>query len=107
MEYLSGEGPYANREQHPFPHLILLDLKLPRLSGFEVLAWLRQQSGLKPVPVIILTSSREASDVEKAYQLGVNSYLVKPTAFDQLLEMTERLEHFWLDLNQFPDIAVD
>ncbi len=78
VEYLAGEGEYANREQYPLPALILLDLKLPRRSGIEILQWLKQQPGLKRIPVVVLTSSKEGLDVDRSYDLGVNSYLVKP-----------------------------
>jgi CheY-like chemotaxis protein len=105
VAYLAGEGPYADREQHPFPVLVLLDLKLPRRSGLEVLQWIRAQAGLKRLPVVVLTSSKEATDVNRAYDLGANSYLVKPVGFDSLLELVKSLEVYWLILNQKPDVS--
>jgi len=102
MAYLAGTAPFTNRQQHPLPDLILLDLKLPRVSGLEVLAWLRQEPELKRTPVVVLTSSRENKDINQAYELGANSYLVKPVAFDALLELVQHLNLYWLKLNQNP-----
>jgi len=90
--------------RYPLPALMLLDLKLPRKSGLEVLAWLREQRGLLRLPVVVLTSSKESVDVGQAYDLGANSYLVKPVAFDKLLEMVKALGLYWLILNEKPDI---
>lgn len=104
VAYLSGQGQYADRNRYPLPTLMLLDLKLPRKSGLEVLAWLREQPGLLRLPVVVLTSSKESVDVGQAYDLGANSYLVKPVAFDKLLEMVKALGLYWLILNEKPDI---
>lgn len=103
--YLAGEGPYADRERFPLPVLMLLDLKLPRKAGLEVLGWLRQQPSLKRLPVVVLTSSRETADINRAYELCANSYLVKPVAFDALLEMVKTLNMYWLVLNQRPEVT--
>ena len=84
----------------PRPVVILLDLKLPRRSGFEVLDWIKRDPVLRRVPVIILTSSRENIDLERAYDLGANSYLVKPARPDELLRMIEQIHAYWLDLNE-------
>lgn len=100
--YLGGQGLYADRDRYPLPILMLLDLKLPRLSGLEVLEWLRQQPELRRLLVVVLTSSRENADVNRAYDLGANSYLVKPVAFDGLLEMVRTLNQYWLILNEKP-----
>jgi CheY-like chemotaxis protein len=105
LAYLSGELPYTDRDRYPMPLMILLDLKLPRKSGLEVLAWLRQQPGLKRLPVVVLTSSREASDINRAYDLGANSYLVKPVDFDALLDMVKNLNLYWLLLNEKPEVS--
>lgn len=105
--YLEGQGPYADRERYPLPTLMLLDLKLPRLSGLEVLEWLQQQPELKRLPVVVLTSSRENADVNRAYDLGANSYLVKPVAFNNLLEMVRSLNEYWLILNEKPIVQSD
>jgi CheY-like chemotaxis protein len=104
IEYLGGIGPYADRTRYPMPALVLLDLKLPRRSGHEVLAWLRQQPAIRRVPVTVLTSSRESADLNRAYDLGVNSYLVKPVAFDALLELVRLVRLYWLGLNERPDL---
>jgi len=103
VNYLAGRAPFADRAQYPLPVLILLDLKLPRLSGHEVLRWLRQQPGLRRIPVVVLTSSRETPDVDRAYDEGANSYLVKPVSFDALLEMVKHLDMYWLLLNEKPE----
>jgi len=105
VDYLSGHDDYADRMQFPLPALILLDLKLPRRSGLEVLEWLRRQEGLRRVPVVMLTSSRQSDDVNRAYDLGANSYLVKPVEFDGLQEMLGTINTYWIDWNEKPDIA--
>lgn len=102
IEYLSGQGAYQDRKQFPLPLLVLLDLKLPRRSGLEVLEWLRGQESLKRIPVVMLTSSQQDRDVNTAYDLGVNSYLVKPVDFDGLLQMLQTINFYWLILNEKP-----
>ena len=104
VAYLAGENSYADRERYPMPALVLLDLKLPRRSGFEVLKWLRQQPGLKRLPVIILTASEKTKDINRAYDLGANSYLVKPVSFDDLLSIVKTLGLWWLLLNEKPEV---
>ncbi|HEY3756448.1 MAG TPA: response regulator [Opitutaceae bacterium] len=90
QDYLAGQGAYANRRKTPFPWLVLLDLRLPLVSGLEVLAWMRARSDLKHVPVIVLTSSLEDSDMRRTFELGVTSYLVKPPT----AEMVEKAFRF-------------
>lgn len=104
VAYLSGQTPYGDRGRFPLPALMLLDLKLPRMSGFEVLVWLRQQPLLKRLPVVVLTSSKESRDINRAYELGANSYLVKPVDFDDLLETAKMLNHYWFLLCARPEI---
>ena len=104
IAYLTRQPPYSDR-QLDLPSLILLDLKLPRRSGLEVLEWIRQQPHLKRILVIVLTSSRENPDVAKAYDLGVNSYLVKPVAFEDLVKLMAQVHHYWLDLNEKPVVT--
>ena len=87
------------------PGLVLLDLKLPRLPGLDVLGWLRRQPGLRRLPVVVLTSSRERSDVDRAYDLGANSFLVKPVGFAELLEMVKALDLYWLRMNEAPELG--
>jgi CheY-like chemotaxis protein len=108
VSYLSGDAPYENRAAHPMPAVVLLDLKLPRRSGFEVLQWLRRQpSGLKRLPVIVLTSSSHSIDINRAYDLGANSYLVKPDTGSQLEELAAQFRSYWLRLNAFPTLAAE
>jgi CheY-like chemotaxis protein len=102
IEYLSGQGPYADRTTHPLPLLMLLDLKMPRVSGFDVLAWVRTQPALKRLPVVVLTSSSQEEDVNRAYDLGVNSYIVKPSGVREIAVVAEQIEAYWLRLNQRP-----
>ncbi len=102
IAYLRGDSAYRDRAQFPLPDLILLDLKIPRKSGFEVLSWIRQQPQFKRLPVAIFTSSRHDRDMEQAYDAGANSYLVKPVGFDHLLEMITVVNNYWLSLNQRP-----
>ena len=102
--YLSGAPPYDDRTRFPLPVFMLLDLKLPRRSGLEVLAWVRQESVVKRLPVVVLTSSRESVDVNRAYDLGVNSYLTKPVGFEALLEMVKNVNLYWLVLNENPEL---
>jgi CheY-like chemotaxis protein len=104
VAYLGGTPPYQDRTRFPLPVLMLLDLKLPRRTGLEVLAWVRQEPALKRLPVVVLTSSRESVDVNRAYDLGVNSYLTKPVGFEALLEMVKNVNLYWLVLNENPEL---
>jgi CheY-like chemotaxis protein len=104
IEYLSGSGRYANVDHHPVPAALLLDLKMPRRNGFEVLEWLRDHAGLGHLPVVVLTSSRESADVTRAYELGANSYLVKPGSPEDLLATVRGLGLYWLVLNEAPEV---
>jgi len=96
IAYLKGEGQYANRVEYPMPDLLLLDLKMPRVDGFEVLKWIRQQPDLSSLRVIVLTASESIRDVNIAYRLGANSYLVKPLDFQHFVEMNSFLNGYWL-----------
>jgi CheY-like chemotaxis protein len=95
MEYLRGEGQFADRSRFPFPGLVLLDLKLPRRNGFEVLEWMRKDACCKLMPVIILSSSALAEDVNRAYNLGANAYMVKPADFRALERLLATIGRFW------------
>ena len=106
IAYLAGTGRYADRDLHPLPVVILLDLKMPRRSGFEVLEWLRAQPGVGRLPVVVLTSSRESRDVTRAYELGANSYLVKPSSPEDLIATVRGLGLFWLVLNEPPEVGL-
>ncbi len=98
VAYLGGMGVFNDR--FPLPSLILLDLKLPKRSGFEVLRFIRGQEATKHTPVIVLTSSNQKEDIDRSYELGANSYLVKPVRRDSLIEMVQSLDAFWIKLNQ-------
>jgi len=102
LAYLAGRESFADRQEFPLPHLVLLDLKMPRKSGLEVLAWIRQQPRLKRMVVVIFTSSKHDQDINRAYDLGANSYLVKPVGFDALQETMKQVNHYWGKLNQAP-----
>lgn len=104
MDYLGGGAKYENRKEYPIPDMILLDLKLPKKSGLELLEWVDNQPKIRRIPIVILTSSRENEDVNKAYDLGVNSYLLKPVSFDNLLEMMKITISYWFDYNQHPEV---
>jgi len=105
VAYLSGEWKYANRAEYPLPVLVLLDLKLPGMDGFEVLAWIRRQDGLRALPVIVLTSSRDLSDVNRAYQLGANSFFVKELEFQDSVELSRLLQNYWLSKVRTPQTS--
>ena len=104
IDYLSGAGAFGDRATHPLPALMLLDLKMPRVSGFDVLAWLRAQPGLKRLPVVVLTTSAQESDITRAYDLGANSYIVKPSGLKQIAEVAQRIDDYWLKVNQKPPL---
>ena len=102
VAYLAGEGSYADRQAHPLPGLVLLDLKLPRRSGLEVLGWLRAQPVLGRIPVVILTSSRQRDDIDRAYDLHANSYVVKPVDLPALSEVVRSAAIYWTVTNEPP-----
>lgn len=95
LDYLQGEGKYADRAKFPFPSVVFTDLKMPRMSGFDVLQWLRNHPECAVIPVIILTASRLEEDIKKAYQMGANAYLVKPSQIGELQEMVKTAYNFW------------
>ena len=105
VNYLASQTQMTDSEQNPVPTLVLLDLKLPRKSGLEVLEWIRRTDGLRRLPVVMLTSSRQPVDINRAYDLGVNAYLAKPVSFDMLVDVLKTLEAFWLRSNERPAIA--
>ena len=106
VDFLQGTGKYKDRVRYPLPRLMLLDLKLPRRSGHEVLKWVRSRPGLKRLPVIVLTSSSEPRDIVAAYDEGTNSYLVKPSNAELLAQMVSQLEKYWLTLNEGPELSL-
>lgn len=105
IAYLAGRPPYADRTRYPLPVLLLLDLKMPRRSGFDVLDWLRNESGLRRLPTVVFTNSSEVSDVNRAFDLGANSYLVKPVNAASLSDVLRLVDRYWLVTNQRPEIA--
>src|SRR5438552_2277910 len=100
ISYLKGEGRFTNPVDYPLPGLLLLDLKMPGKDGFDVLRWVRQQTGLSALSVVVLTSSEDMRDVNVAYKLGANSFLVKPMDFENVVEMSKFLQGYWLKLNR-------
>jgi CheY-like chemotaxis protein len=102
LDYLFGRGRYADRSAFPMPNLVLLDLKLPGIDGFEVLRQVKSTPILKRLPVIILTSSKEEGDRALSYDQGANSYLVKPVSFDGFLDVVQQIDGYWLALNVAP-----
>jgi len=101
QQYLTGQGKFADTKRYPQPELVLLDMMANRL-GFDFLAWLRQQPHLKRLPAVVLSSDTEAADIGRAYEIGCNSYLVKPPSFNTLLVMMQALTQYWLGFNQTP-----
>ena len=102
IDFLFGTGEYTGRKTDPAPRVVLLDLKLPKVDGLEVLTKLKADDHLKKVPVVVLTSSREDRDLKRAYALGVNSYIVKPVEFDKFVKAVEQLGFYWALLNTQP-----
>ena len=103
-DYLAGLGEFADRQKHPLPCLVLLDLKLPKVNGLEVLEWIRQQPGLKKLVVVVLSSSAQPEDVERAYELGANSYIEKPLELGRTQEIVQLLKGWWLGYNRYAPI---
>ena len=102
LDYLFGRGVYADRDMSVMPHIILLDLKLPKMDGLEVLRHLRADDRTRILPVVILTSSKEEQDLINGYSLGANSYVRKPVDFSQFSESVRQLGLYWFVLNESP-----
>lgn len=102
LDYVFGEGIYAGRSVLDRPKVILLDLKLPKVDGLEVLRRIREDDRTRSIPVVVLTSSHEDRDIDECYRLGVNSYITKPVDFEQFTEAARMLGFYWLLLNQPP-----
>ena len=105
VDYLQGTGKYSNRAEYPLPDLLLLDLKMPKMDGFEVLRWMKSQPSLKGLRVVVLTSSEDIYDVNKAYELGASSFLVKPLEFEHFEALARTLGRYWLQFNRNPTIT--
>lgn len=101
LDYLYRRGKFANRSKAT-PVVVLLDLKMPKVDGLEVARQVKADPNLRHIPIVILTSSREESDIVQSYQLGVNAYVVKPVAFDQFVEAVTQLGLFWVLVNEAP-----
>lgn len=104
LDFIFCTGPYTDRSIENSPKMILLDLKLPKVNGLEVLRQVKSDPRTKTIPIVVLSSSREECDLIESYQLGVNSYITKPVDFEQLTEAVRQLGLYWLTLNQQPAI---
>jgi len=102
LDFIFGRGPHAGRTLKDGPRVILLDLKLPKVDGLEVLRQIKGHQDTRQIPVVVLTSSKEERDIVRSYQLGVNSYIVKPIDFAQFAESVRQLGLYWIILNQPP-----
>jgi CheY-like chemotaxis protein len=105
IRYLEGVGRFVNRAEYPLPDLLLLDLKMPGTDGFEVLRWIKQQPRLSSLRIIVLTASSHLQDVNLAYQLGANSFMVKPFDFENTLELAKLITEYWLRKSKTPEIS--
>lgn len=95
IHYLQGAEKYADRGLYPLPHLVVMDIKMPRKTGFEVLEWIKQDGILRRVPVVIVSSSDEVADVNRAYELGANAYMIKPMNFRSVESLFQSITHYW------------
>jgi CheY-like chemotaxis protein len=102
IDYLEGKGAFSDRGQFPFPSLVLLDIKMPRRSGLEVLQWVRSSAQTRGLPVITLSASNNPLDVSRAFELGANSFIMKPSTYKGLVEVVQSLFHYWFETNVLP-----
>lgn len=105
VSYLQGVGKFSNRAEYPLPSLLLLDLKMPGMDGFDTLRWIKGQPGFGSLRIVVLTSSDAIYDVNLAYQLGANSFMVKPFDFENTLELAKIITRYWLDKSKEPEIS--
>lgn len=105
LEYLFGTGLYSGRKTHIVPHLVLLDIKLPKIDGFTVLKQIRGNRITRLIPVVILTTSNEEGDIRNGYQLGANSYIRKPVSFERFMDVVKEIGIYWLFINQPPPLS--
>jgi CheY-like chemotaxis protein len=105
IAYLGGHGKYSDRKVHPFPALLLLDLAMPGTDGFEVLRWVRANHAMEALRILVLTSSDRIWDVNQAYRLGANSFMVKPVEFQDLVMLSKSLHDYWLIKTKAPEIS--
>jgi CheY-like chemotaxis protein len=104
IAYLAGEGKFANRIEYPLPDLLLLDLKMPRKNGFDVLEWIQGQPELDALRVVVLTTSDDIFEVNRAYKLGASSFLTKPFNFTEFRDIVQAVHNYWLNLNRAPAV---
>lgn len=104
IDYLKGGKDY-DREAFPFPDLLIVDLKMPKRTGFDVIDWVRKKSDSKRLRIVVLSSSREKNDINRAYESGANAYMSKPNNFDQLISMIKHLHMYWAELSECPDCS--
>ena len=104
IEYLSGKGAFQDRAKYPMPTIILMDLKMPRRNGFEVLEWMHNQAEIRLIPTIVVTSSTLQEDVTRAYRLGANAVMNKPVDKDSLLQMLKSFHIYWTDFVEMPEV---
>lgn len=104
IAYLSGEGIHSDRTKFPIPSLMFLDLNMPRKNGFEVLRWVRENPEVKRLPIVVLSSSTQGPHINKAYELGANSYLVKVTKFSEFVERIKVVYNYWVNCIERPDL---
>lgn len=102
LDFIFGEGNFSKHKVEDFPKVILLDLKLPKVNGIQILQKIRADERTKKIPIVVLTSSKEDPDIQKCYELGVNSYIVKPVQFEAFIKAVSELGLYWLLLNQPP-----
>ena len=95
LHYLRGDGKYADRQAHPLPQLVVMDIKMPRMTGFEVLEWVKHDGTLRRIPIVIVSSSDQPADINRAYELGANAYMVKPMDFRAVEHLFESITHYW------------
>lgn len=104
IAYLSGTGKYSDRIRYPMPRLVLLDLNMPEISGFDMLKWIRTTAGMSRLPVLVLTSSSQESDIRRAQSLGANGYLVKPGSMQEFVRMIKAMKDYWLACDRLSEI---
>lgn len=103
FDYLANKGDYADQNQNPFPHIILLDINLPKKSGIEILEELRQHKDYRSIPVVMLTTSDQSTDIFASYDKGANSYITKPVTVDGMMQVVQQFEAYWFQLVKLPD----
>lgn len=106
LRYLAGKGKYTDRSKHPLPAVILLDLKLPGATGMQILQWMHVQGEIKRIPVVVLTADENPKTIDAAYDLGANSYLVKPGNAAEVARMVQTLQQYWIKLNEPPQLVM-